>query len=308
MNWRARWPSIRRGLVAVFLLAVVVLLWRYAQLVDWPQVGTAIARYPASKLALAAFASVLAYAFYCSFDLLARRYTGHRLPWRRVLPIAFVCYAFNLNLGATVGGIGLRYRLYSHAGLRLSTISRVIVFTIVSNWSGFLLLGGLVLASGEAPLPPDWRVAAGTLRAVGAVMLVVLAGGLALCAFSRRRCWSVRGHRIELPNLSMALLQLLLASASWLAIATIIALLMPAGVDYPSVAAVLLLSVVANLVIRVPANLGVLEAVFIAALGPLLPNHQILAALLTYRALFHIGPLLLALLAYLWMEARQRRA
>jgi len=138
-------------------------------------------------------------------------------------------------------------------------------------------------------------------------MLAAVVVWLGMCAFSRRRSWSPRGHTIELPSLRIALLQLLLASGSWLAIAGILYLLMPAGAGFATVAGVLLLSVMANLVIRVPANLGVMEAVFVALLGPRLGTAQVLAAVLTWRALFHIGPLLLAVLVYLFLEVHAGR-
>ena len=221
MSWRTRLPMVRRLLLVAFLLAAAFLLWRYARTVDWHAVGAAIARYPLSTLVLAAGASVLAYACYSGFDLLARAYTGHGLRLSRVLAIAPVCYAFNLNLGAVVGGIGFRYRLYSHAGLRTSTISRIVAFTIASNWSGFLLLGGLSFVIAPAPLPPRWSVAPWVFDAVGIAMLAVVATWLAMCAFSRRRSWSPRGHRIELPSLRIALLQLALATTSWLAMAAV---------------------------------------------------------------------------------------
>lgn len=307
MNWRARLPLLRRWLVAGFLLVAAALLWRYARAVEWREVASAIAGYPLSQLALAATASLLAYAFYCSFDVLGRAYTGHDLSLRRVLAIAFVCYAFTLNLGATIGGIGFRYRLYSHAGLRAATIARVVVFTIATNWSGFLLLGGLALVFDPVSLPPEWTIASTGLRIAGFVMLAAVAAWLAMCALSPRRRWSPRGHEIELPSFPIAVLQLTLASASWLSIAAILTLLMPAGVGYLVVAGVLLLSVLANLVIRLPANLGVLEAVFMGVLGPQLGATQVLAAVLTYRALFYIGPLLVAVVVYLLFEAHARR-
>lgn len=308
MSWTSRLPMLRRLLVAGLLLGAAGLLWRYAQSIQWREVSAAIADYPLPRLALAASASLLAYTFYCSFDVLARVYTGHRLSLRRVLAIAFVCYAFILSLGGVVGGFGFRYRLYSHAGLGMATIWRVAAFAIASNWSGLLLLGGLALAFDPVPLPPAWETASPGLRIAGFGMLAAVAAWLAMCAFSRRRGWSLRGHEIELPSAPIAVLQLALASASWLAIATILYLLMPEGVRYLTVGGVLAVSVLANLVIRIPGNLGVMEAVFIGVLGAQLGPPQILAALLTYRALFHIGPLLLALLVYLLLEAHARRS
>lgn len=295
-------------LLAAFLLAAAALLWRYARIVDWHEVGVAIAGYPPARLLLAAGVALLAYAAYASFDVLARAYTDHTLPLSRVLPIAFVCYAFNLNLGAVVGGIGFRYRLYSQSGLGVATISRVVAFTIASNWSGFLLLGGLALLLNPLPLPGEWASAMNGLRVAGVVMLAAVGSWLAMSAFSRRRRWSIRGHEIELPSLPIALLQVSLASVSWLAIAAILFLLMPEGVPYPTVAGVLVLSVLANLVIRVPANLGVLEAVFVGVLGGQFGAPAILAAVLTFRAVFHIAPLLIALATYVVFEARLRRS
>lgn len=307
MNWRSRWPLLRRLLTVAFLLLVAALLLRYAQAVDWREVGASIAAYPRPRLALAAAAALLAYLVYCHLDVLARAYTGHPLGYWRVLGISLVCYAFNLNLGGMVGGIGFRYRLYSRAGLRMSTISRIVVFVIGGNWSGFLLLAGLALALDPLPLPPGWEIGARALRIAGVGMVVAETGWLLMCAFSPRRSWTLRGHRIELPSLRMALYQLALASASWLAIASILYLLMPGQIGFLTVAGVLALSVVANVITHIPANVGVLEAVFVAMLSAHAPPEQILAAVLTYRALFYIGPLLLALVAYLLFEGHARR-
>ena len=307
MTWRAHRPLLRRVLIAGALLIAAGLLWRYARLVEWHEVGAAIAGYPPQRLAAAMLASVAAYACYCGFDVLARAYTGHRLRLRRVLAIAFVSYAFVLNLGGVVGGFGLRYRLYSQAGLGVATIARIAVFAVASNWSGVLLLGGLAFTLERVPLPEAWAFAVIALRIAGIAMLVLLASYLGLCAFSRRRRWSARGHEIELPSLPIAVTQVAVAATGWLAIAMILWLLMPDGVRYLAVAGTLLLSVLANLVIRVPANLGVLEAVFLATLGPQFGTPLVLAAVLTFRAVFHIGPLLLALAVYLLFEVRARR-
>src|SRR5690606_39662398 len=69
--------------------------------------------------------SLASYAVYCCYDVLGKAYAGHNLPIRQVVPITFVCYAFNLNLSAWVGGIALRYRLYSRLGLRASQITQI---------------------------------------------------------------------------------------------------------------------------------------------------------------------------------------
>jgi uncharacterized membrane protein YbhN (UPF0104 family) len=70
----------------------------------------------------------------------------------------------------------------------------------------------------------------------------------------------------------------------------------------------MLLAAVAGVVTHVPANLGVLEAVVMATLGGRLPAHELLAAMLAYRAAYYLLPLALALPAYGLSEAAARRA
>jgi glycosyltransferase 2 family protein len=63
---------------------------------------------------------------------------------------------------------------------------------------------------------------------------------------------------------------------------------------------------VASAIAHIPAGIGVLEAVFIALLGHEVPQPQMLAALLAYRACYYLGPLLVAIAGYTVLETRRR--
>lgn len=68
-----------------------------------------------------------------------------------------------------------------------------------------------------------------------------------------------------------------------------------------------LLSAVAGLIARVPAGLGVLEAILIAVLSsPDMPRNEVLAGALVYRAVYYLGPLFIAGIVYLLTEVMQR--
>ena len=69
---------------------------------------------------------------------------------------------------------------------------------------------------------------------------------------------------------------------------------------------VLLIAAVAGVITHVPAGLGVLEAVFVALLSHQVPKGELLGALLAYRAVYYLGPLVLATAAYLLVEARAK--
>ncbi|BAN95645.1 hypothetical protein E05_08790 [Plautia stali symbiont] len=61
------------------------------------------------------------------------------------------------------------------------------------------------------------------------------------------------------------------------------------------------------MIIHIPAGISVLEAVFLALLSGQHASHgEIIAALLAYRVLYFILPLLLALVLYLWLESRAK--
>jgi hypothetical protein len=244
---------------------------------------------------------------YSCYDLLSRRYAGHRLPTPQVLCTTFISYAFNLNLGSWVGGLGFRHRLYSRLGLDNGEISRVIAFSMLTNWSGYLLLAGTVFLLRPLQIPEDWALGSLALQVLGGALVCVAIGYVLLCAFSRKREWHVRGHEIELPSARMASLQLLISSLNWVLIAGVVFLLLQRQVAYPTVLAVLLIAAVAGVLTHVPAGLGVLEAVFVALLSAQIPKYDLLAALLAYRAVYYIAPLVIATALYLILEARITR-
>ena len=116
-GWRRRWPLIKKILTYVFFALVAGLLIGLARNLDWQEVYNTLRNYQAKTLWMAGAAAFGSYVVYCFFDVLGKRYARHDLPVRQILPVTFVCYAFNLNLSAWVGGIALRFRLYSRLGL-----------------------------------------------------------------------------------------------------------------------------------------------------------------------------------------------
>ncbi len=298
-----RWFNIFIWVVAAFALVVI---FNLARNVDWRAVLKAIHSIPSTTLLLAAGLVVVGYVAYGSFDLLARRYVDRKMPAGRVLGIAAISYALNLNVGVLIGGLAVRLRLYaSLLGLRRSTILRIAGFSVTTNWIGYGLIAGAVFASGVTPIPSSWNVGGTALRAAG---VVLMAGGLAYiiaCWRMKRRHWTVRGHRIVIPSGRTALIQCGLAILSWATMGAIMYTLLQAKVPYPTVLGVLLCTSMAAVIVRIPGGLGTTEAIFVGALAGQLPASQVLGAALVYRALYALLPLCIAGASYLILEARQ---
>lgn len=305
-GWARHWPWIRRVLPWVFLALVIALVTSQARELDWQEVRRSVARYEAVTLAIAAGIGALSYALYSCYDLLSRRYAGHQLPVARVLAVTFVSYAFNLNLGSLVGGVGFRLRLYSRLGLDQAQISRVLGFSVLTNWLGYLLLAGAVFVSGTVELPDEWKLGSTGLRLLGGALLAIAAAYFGVCAFSPRREFVWRGHELLLPSWRLALAQFALSACNWLAIACVLYVLFRQQLAFGTVVAVLMVSAVAGVVTHVPAGLGVLEAVFIGLLSWKFSRTELIATLVAYRAVYYLAPLVVAALLYGVLEWRAR--
>jgi glycosyltransferase 2 family protein len=304
---RKRWLTwLKRGATVFFFILIPTLLFNMLRNLEWNEVVQALQGFGGLTLLAAAGITLVSYLVFGGYDLVGRWYTGHRLPVRQIVPLTFVCYAFNLNLGAWVGGIALRFRLYSRLGLDMATITRIFSISLIANWVGYMLLAGTVFSLGMMDLPGDWAIGDRTLQFIGFGLLGVAAFYLLACQFSRRREWTFREHRIELPSLKMAVIQVALGAINWSLMASLIYLLLPEEAFFPSILGILLVSSIAGVVTHVPAGLGVLEAIFIALLQHQIPVSSILAALIGYRAIYFLLPLGIAVIIYLVMEKRAK--
>jgi len=305
---RAKWPLLRRTLAGGFVILVIVLLGFAAARVNWEEVWDAMTRLPAGALWQAGALTLASYLVYACYDLLGKRYTGHCLSWGNSYLIGAVAYAFLMSLGSSVGGLGLRLRLYTRAGVPAADALRVFGLAVATNWIGYFLIAGGVFMLEPLALPREWSMGASALRMAGAVMLLLALAYIPLCFLSRKREWLLwRQHRISLPSGRLALLQSLAAFANWCLMGLVLYVLLRYRLPYLAVLQVILISAVAGLVIRLPAGLGVLETVAVALLAsPDLPKTEILASVLAYRAVYYLAPLTLAAVWYLLCEARIR--
>ncbi|MBO9650741.1 MAG: UPF0104 family protein [Variovorax sp.] len=302
-----RWEHLKRIAAWVFFAAVVALIWRQARHIDWWTVLASIRAIPLPMILAAAMLAFCSHLLYSTYDLLGRRMTHHGLGTVPVMGITFISYAFNLNFGSLVGGVAFRYRLYSRLGLGPNTITRVLGFSMLTNWFGYFVVAGAAFCFAPMTLPPDWRIDSGGLRILGAGLMLVGIAYLVLCAAAREHTWNIRGHELDTPPLRIALLQLAMSGVNWSLIGGIVWFLLQRQVEYPTVLSVLLVAAVAGVITHVPGGIGVLEAVFLALLSHRLPEAQILGALLAYRALYYLLPLAVALVFYVVAEMHARR-
>ena len=158
-----KWKLAKKLLTWLFFIAVIVLLVVYARKVNWEDVYNVIVNYNRLAVLSAVALVIVSYLTYGCYDLIGRAYCGHKLAKRQVMLVSFICYAFNLTLSTWVGGVAMRYRLYSRLGLDSATITRIFSLSIATNWLGYILLAGVVFSAGMVPIPGGWFIGETTL-------------------------------------------------------------------------------------------------------------------------------------------------
>ena len=305
---RAWWPWLTRGVALAFFLVVAALIVRQARTVDWPAVLQALRDLPAGALVAAGALAALSHFTYGTFDWVGRHCSGHRLSRGTTLGIAMTSYPFTLNLGSLIGGVGVRYRLYARRGVDVGTIGQVVGTSVLTNWVGYLLLAAVLPWLWQPPAVAGWTAERWQWQLGGLALGCLPVAYVVLCALRAGRALTVRGHAFPLPQWRVALWQVAVSAANWMLMGAALWTVLQGQVAYPAALATVLLGAVAGLVLRVPAGLGVLEAVGVALLATqTLGQEEVLAALLAYRALYYFGPLVLAAIAFGVAELRWRQ-
>ncbi len=293
--------------MVAFIAAVALLLAEQVSKIEWGRVLQSLASFSPRVLLAAAGLTIVSHLLFGAYDQLGRRYVGQDLGVGQVAMVAGISYAFNLNLGALVGGVGFRYRLYSRLGLSAPDITKIYALSVVTNWFGYLILLGGVLLWGGVQLPRPWGVPPPVLPAAGVAAWAIAAGYFVLCAVAGGRSITVRGVAIDCPRWPLALAQAGLSIANWLVMGLTVYLLLGGRIEFATVLGVMLISAVAGALTHVPAGLGVLEAVFLALLAGRMPGHELFAGLVAYRAIYYLFPLVPAVILYAGLEARAKR-
>lgn len=307
-GWRRQ--LLRRAPLLLTLLFWLLLLAMFARSLprlELPAILQGLRSHDARSLWLALLCSAFSYVAASCYDLLARSYAGSRVPPLRTVLINTLAYAASLNIGALLGGWGLRLRLYTRQGLQPAQIAQIITMAMFANWSGFLLLAAALLL-----LAPAWPAAPLLARAFGACLLLLL---FALYRWGGRQRPLLRllrrGPQLRLPHLPNTRDALLLSLASlgnWVLMACALRLLLPAGLQFAEVLKMLLLSSIAALLLRVPGGIGVMEGSFAYLLAGRYAPASIIASVLVFRALYYWLPFALAMPLYLRLELQSADA
>ena len=295
----ALWLVIGLGAVALSSWLLV----RELKGLTLADVSADLMRITALQWALATASAALAYAALAWYDRIALAHLGRQLPWRFVALVSFTTYALAHNIGASVfSGALVRYRAYSTKGLSAAEVGLLVAFCSMTFTFGGLLVGGVALMIEPDLIHRVFGAPAAGGRAAAAMLLFApaLYGAGSLL---RLRPLKIGGFELIYPRPPIALRQLLAGPGELIGAAGIIYFALPAPTNpgFLVVLAAFLASFSLALISHAPGGLGVLELTFLNV-APEAPRAQVLAALLVFRLLYLVAPLMIALCVVVMFE------
>jgi phosphatidylglycerol lysyltransferase len=298
--------------VGIFVLAVIgfAALHHLLTEVSLADIRGAVSELAPIQIAAAIGFTAISYAVLTFYDVLALQLIQRPLPWRTAAFASFVSYAVSNNLGlALLTGGTTRYRIYSAAGLSAADIARVVATATVTFWSGTTVLVGVALVIHPSALHvSSFTVPLAAQRGVGGIILLATLAMLAWLGRSGRSL-RINSWTMPLPGWPLALAQIGVAVFDLAAASAALWVLLPdpAMVPWPALFLGYALAVVLAAASHVPGGIGVFEAVILMAV-PAIDQSGMLAALLAYRAIYYLLPLLAAGLLVVIREGVNWRA
>jgi uncharacterized membrane protein YbhN (UPF0104 family) len=293
---------LRRAAGPLVGLAIIALaLWGLHGLLreSSPQdIAAALRALPSRQLALALGCLLLAYLALTFYDLLSLRWLGRPQPWRRSAPVTAVAFALgNVSFNAMVVAGGVRYAGLRPLGLAPSEVARMAVFASLGFWLAYGTVGGLLFTLD--PVKPSVRIAG----------LLLLAPAAYLLLSCKPRTLRLRGYLMTMPPLPLCAGQLAAGLVELLAMSGVLWLLLPdiPGLSWSHFMQAFLLAIIAGSASQAPGGLGVFDSAFLLLLPKGGDLSQAVAALLAFRLLYYLVPLVLALpaLALHWLGRRR---
>ena len=298
------------GVAVIGILALAGFFALHAILRDirLKDVRGALAIMPPVRLLLALGLTITSYAALTLYDRFALAAIGKPLPWRVSALASFTGYAISHNLGfSLLTGGSARYRVYQMAGLDIGDVARVSLLTAAAFWAGLtsVVCIALLTATGTVRIG-SFALGPAARTGIGIALLMILAVAPLARALGRSTI-RIGPMRLPLPPVRSMGAQSCVAVVDLLTASAALFVLLPqaAPAQFPGFVLVYALAISIALITHVPGGIGIFETTILAAVPG--DRGQIFAALLVYRAIYYLLPLIVAACLVAAIEIKRLR-
>ena len=298
---------VNRLLVSLaILVAGAVMIAPFGGLVeafDYQAMVVALRRTPAVAIACSIGATALSFAALVGRDASALRYIGARTSFSALLLASFCGTALGNAAGfGALTGAAVRSRIYGAVGIKSDDIARLLLFVAGAFVLGLAATGGLAGLIEARPIADLLGWSPEALRSVAAAALATAA---CLLIFGLRGQIQIGGFALVAPTKTLAATQLAFTLIRLIgAAAALWALLPPTQVSFFSFAAIFSAATALGAVSHIPGGVGVFELVVLWAFRGRASSDAVAAALLVYRGVYYVLPLVLSAALFAFFEVR----
>lgn len=291
------------------LLTSIIAIYTIAQEMDYAKFKETLTALSTSQLWLTLGLSLTSYVALSGYDWSAIRYLGRKLPLRTIVFASFCGCAFANTLGLNLlSGASVRYRIYGRAGLGGIDVGAIALFGMIAFGSCVCLVGAIGLAAYPELFSAFFHIPAIYLRLLGLLFLVWFIY-LVYLTFTRQNPIQLWRWRFRLPSGPITLAQILLSLLETLLAGGCLYLLIGnASIPFVSFLAVYSVGVAAGIASHLPGGIGVFETVILLAFKNSVTPEALAAALLIYRLIYNLIPLILATLLLALREYWERNS
>jgi uncharacterized membrane protein YbhN (UPF0104 family) len=308
---RARWtPRLVLALRASLLALAALALRRELAGVNVADLLRGLRSYGVRHVAFGLALTAASFLTLGIVELLALRYAGRGVarlvPPRTAIATSFVAHAFSHSVGlALLTGAAVRLRAYADRGLDAAAVARVSAFVTGTVTLGLIATASVALLSTDAPVRV--RHVAIAARPVGGILAVLVLAYVAWSALGTRSAIGSGRWRVQRPSPGLGVAQVMLSVVDWLLVGTLLYVLLPTALplEYPTFLRAYLVAQAAGVASHVPGGAGVFEAVLLTLLAPAAQAGgmgMLAASLLTYRVIYYLVPLAVAIAVFVIAE------
>ena len=280
--------------IVFFIVAAAMLYWqlRNYSLMD---IARALWNIPFANLVFACIACFLGYVALSLYDYLALDYVGRKVSWWKWMLAGMLGFAISNNAGhAVVSGGAIRYRLYTRWRVPGSDIIKMLTFSGFTFFLGYAAIAVI----GYFLVPSDmFSQSAGASFGVNGLFIMCMSVLLAYYAISimfKNKSIRIGGIKFSIPSFSVSMVQTLLGIMDALCAGLVLYFCITPYMEMPFgvFIGLYVIAMVAGVFSQVPGGIGVFETVFMMALPETVDRANIFGALLAYRIIYYVLPLI----------------
>lgn len=296
-----------------FALAAGMLWWQLRNY-SLSDIAHAILDIPFTNLVLACGACFAGYLALSLYDYLALQYVGGRVTWWKWMLAGMLGFAISNNAGhAVVSGGAIRYRLYTRWRIRGSDILKMLTisgFTYFLGASAIVVIGYFLIPSTVFDNSIGVSMGLNTLFIFCATILLTY---FAITLIFHKKSIKIGDVKFQVPSTQMAISQTILGiTDSVLAGLVLYFCLIPfVEIPFTTFIGLFVVAQTTGVFSQVPGGIGVFESVFMLALPDTIDKANIFGALLAYRIIYYVLPLIgvgsLFFVYERWLRSRMKR-